>query len=113
MARPRCWMGLCRVDLLIPGASSLKDRRSVVRSLLEQCRRRFNLSAAELGPDGSHQEASLAFSLVASCSSEAQGRMAALESFLLRGEEVGPFEILHREQEVWCDDDFSPGTTES
>ena len=113
MARPRCWMGLCRVDLFIPGASSLKDRRSVVRSLLEQCRRRFNLSAAELGPDGNPQEASLAFGLVASCPSEVQGRLEALNSFLLRGEELGPFEILHREQEVWCDDDFSAGTTES
>lgn len=36
------------MDLLIPGSNSLKDKRQVVRSLLDTIRNRYNISAAEL-----------------------------------------------------------------
>jgi uncharacterized protein YlxP (DUF503 family) len=41
-------ISLLTIELLIPSARSLKDKRSVVRSLKERLRSRFNASVAEV-----------------------------------------------------------------
>lgn len=41
-------VGTCRVELMIPGSNSLKDRRQVVKSLVEHLRNKFNISVAEV-----------------------------------------------------------------
>src|SRR5205807_135802 len=41
-------VGLCTLDLIIPEANSLKDKRSVLKSMLEGIRHKFNVSAAEV-----------------------------------------------------------------
>ncbi len=41
-------VGWAELDLLLPGSNSLKDKRQVLRSLLERLRNRFNLAAAEV-----------------------------------------------------------------
>ncbi|MGH9476032.1 MAG: DUF503 domain-containing protein [Terriglobales bacterium] len=41
-------VGVLQIEIVLPGAASLKDRRQVVRSLKDQLRRRFNVSIAEL-----------------------------------------------------------------
>jgi uncharacterized protein YlxP (DUF503 family) len=42
-------VGVLTVDLLITDSNSLKDKRQVVKSLLDVIRNRYNISAAELG----------------------------------------------------------------
>ena len=41
-------IGLLTLDLIIPGARSLKDKRRVVKSLKDRIRHRFNGSVAEV-----------------------------------------------------------------
>ena len=41
-------VGLCTIELVIPEADSLKGKRSVLKSLLEGLRQKFNVSAAEV-----------------------------------------------------------------
>ncbi len=41
-------IGVCTVDLLIPESHSLKEKRHVLRSMLEGLRSKFNVSAAEV-----------------------------------------------------------------
>lgn len=41
-------VGICTIELYIPEANSLKDKRSVLKSMLEGMRGRFNVSAAEI-----------------------------------------------------------------
>ncbi len=41
-------VGLCTLELYIPEANSLKDKRSVLKSMLEGMRGKFNVSAAEV-----------------------------------------------------------------
>jgi hypothetical protein len=41
-------VGTCRADIFISDSNSLKDRRRVVRSILEHLRRNYNISATEL-----------------------------------------------------------------
>jgi len=42
-------VGILTITLAIHGADSLKDKRQVVKSLVETTRQRFNISAAEVG----------------------------------------------------------------
>jgi hypothetical protein len=42
-------VGILTVNLTIAESNSLKDKRQVIKSLLDQIRNKFNVSAAELG----------------------------------------------------------------
>lgn len=42
-------IGLLKLELSVPGAHSLKDKRRVVKSLKEKIRNRYNCSIAEVG----------------------------------------------------------------
>ena len=52
-------IGLLQLEVFVPGAQSLKDRRSVVKSVKEQLRGRFNVATAELDPSEAWQRATL------------------------------------------------------
>jgi hypothetical protein len=41
-------VGTCRADIFIADSNSLKDKRRVVRSILDHLRRNYNVSVAEL-----------------------------------------------------------------
>jgi uncharacterized protein YlxP (DUF503 family) len=41
-------VGVLQIELLIPGSSSLKDKRSVIRSMKDRMRRNFNVAVAEI-----------------------------------------------------------------
>jgi uncharacterized protein YlxP (DUF503 family) len=51
--------------LSLPGCASLKEKRSVVRSLKDRLRSRFQLSVAETGLQDVHAQAELSVALVA------------------------------------------------
>ncbi len=57
-------VGLLTVELFISDAASLKDRRRVVKSLLDRLANRHNVAVADLGPDRANQ-AVLALTTVA------------------------------------------------
>jgi len=42
-------IGVLTVDLLVSDSNSLKDKRQVIKSLLDGIRNKYNVSAAELG----------------------------------------------------------------
>ena len=52
-------------QLSLPGCASLKEKRSVVRSLKDRLRSRFQLSVAETGLQDVHAQAELSVALVA------------------------------------------------
>lgn len=52
------------LTLHVPGAQSLKDKRAVVRSVVERLRVRLNLSAAEVGLLNRPQAARIGFAVV-------------------------------------------------
>jgi uncharacterized protein YlxP (DUF503 family) len=57
-------VGVCTLRLLIAGSQSLKDKRQVVKSVLDRIRDRFNVSAAEVDELDSWRRATLAFACV-------------------------------------------------
>jgi uncharacterized protein YlxP (DUF503 family) len=56
---------LLTVDLLIPGCSSLKEKRYALSSLKTRLRRRFNVAVAEIGHHEKWQRCELAIVTVA------------------------------------------------
>jgi uncharacterized protein YlxP (DUF503 family) len=48
-AEERIFVGVLRVEVRVPGARSLKDRRQVVSSLRDRMRHRFDISFHEVG----------------------------------------------------------------
>jgi len=60
----RVYLILVTVDVLVPGATSLKDRRAVVNRIKDRIKSRFNASVAEVGELEKWQRASLAISMV-------------------------------------------------
>jgi uncharacterized protein YlxP (DUF503 family) len=65
MDERRIYVGLLVLDVYIPHASSLKDKRSVIRSICERSAARFRISYSEIGSKDLLQRASLAFAAVA------------------------------------------------
>lgn len=41
-------IGVCRLKIHIPGSQSLKDKRSIVKSLTSRLQKQFNISIAEV-----------------------------------------------------------------
>jgi uncharacterized protein YlxP (DUF503 family) len=41
-------IGLCTIDLHLPAANSLKDKRSVIKSVIRRIHNEFNVSIAEV-----------------------------------------------------------------
>jgi uncharacterized protein len=70
------------VDLRIVDARSLKDKRHVVKSLVETARRRFGISAAEVGHQERWQRAMLGFAVVASSARQATLVMDDVDRFV-------------------------------
>ncbi|HEX5323885.1 MAG TPA: DUF503 domain-containing protein [Capsulimonadaceae bacterium] len=58
-------IGTLTAQIEIAGADSLKDKRQVVKSLLERIRGKFNVSAAEVGDLDIWRRATLGFAVVA------------------------------------------------
>ncbi|HOJ92634.1 MAG TPA: DUF503 domain-containing protein [Dictyoglomaceae bacterium] len=57
-------VGVCRVNLSIPGSFSLKEKRRVKRSIVEKIRTRFNVSVAEIDSQEIWNELILGISIV-------------------------------------------------
>lgn len=96
------WIGVAECTLRLPYAGSLKERRQVVRSILEGVRSRFSLSSADLGPADKWQDAELGFAGAGSSPSELEERLRNLESFLARKEAEGEFETVCFTWEVFA-----------
>lgn len=70
------------VEIRIPDSHSLKDRRQVVRALLDGARHRFSVSAAEVGGQDTWQLATLGFAVVASEVRFAEEVVGSIDRFI-------------------------------
>ncbi len=100
--------GTLFIQINIPAAASLKDRRQVTRSIQERAKARFNISVADLGPDGMFKEAFLVFATVSSSLETTENRIQSLELMIRAMEDKGEFFVVrdHREVEsrAWFQD---------
>jgi uncharacterized protein len=71
-------IGSCLITLHLPGVRSLKEKRSIVKSILGRMRNRFNVSAAEVAAQDAHGRAVLGVACVSASGDYAQGQLEAL-----------------------------------
>jgi uncharacterized protein YlxP (DUF503 family) len=58
-------IGTLRIEVLLPAAHSLKDKRQVIKSIIETTRQKFNVSIAEVDDLDLWQRATLGLACVA------------------------------------------------
>lgn len=75
-------IGLLQARISIPEAHSLKEKRSVLRSLKDQTVAHMNVSVAEIGDQDVWQSAELAFVTVAATKDVVERRVSEIQSFL-------------------------------
>jgi uncharacterized protein YlxP (DUF503 family) len=68
-------IGVCTIDLRLPGNSSLKGKRSVIKSIVARVGREFNVSIAEVDAQDQWQRAVLGVACVSSSASYAHGQL--------------------------------------
>jgi uncharacterized protein YlxP (DUF503 family) len=75
-------VGVLRIELYVPHAQSLKDRRSVIQQLRGQLRSRFNVAVAELEDDGKWQRATMGISTLGDDRTYIQGLLREVTEWL-------------------------------
>jgi hypothetical protein len=90
-------VGAARVRLHVHGSQSLKQKRGVVRSIIQRVRNRFNLSVAEVGGQDTWQVAVLGLAIVANEAGTARRRLEQAVDFI---EGLHLAEVLEQEIEI-------------
>ena len=94
---PKMSVAVVQASLLVPGCRSLKDKRSVVKGLVERARNRFNASVAETGSLDLLQRADVGAALVSNDPRVAASEAEALLGFL---EGCPDVQVLDRQVEI-------------
>lgn len=91
-------VGTLSIRLMIRHAQSLKDKRSVIKSLKDNIRNRFNVSVAEVASQDSRQHAVLGIAMAGSDGRYIDGALAQVVNFV-RG--FRPAELVDYEVEIF------------
>ncbi|MGB5718465.1 MAG: DUF503 domain-containing protein [Gammaproteobacteria bacterium] len=82
------FISLLTIELLIPWARSLKDKRSAVRGLKDRLRSRFNASVAEVGYQDKWQRAVIAVCILGSDRRQLESDMARVRQLCEEAQNV-------------------------
>ena len=90
-------VAILQVRLHVPQANSLKEKRQVVKSILDRARSRYHVAAAEVDEQDIHRQAVLGFAAVSGSYSHAE----SVVTKILEGLRVHPAaRIIEHELEV-------------
>lgn len=90
-------VGLLVLDVFVPGSTSLKDKRRVMRSLIDRARQRLNVSVSEIDNQDKLGRGTVAFVAVATSDS---GVDRILEDVRNLAESIVPGGISEVERDV-------------
>lgn len=91
-------IGTLQVDVHVPQAQSLKDKRSVIKSLKDQLRNRFNIAVAELEPNEKWQRALLGIAAVGEERAHVEGALRQVIAALRANPLIA---LIRIEEEYW------------
>lgn len=96
------FLGSLSLELLLGDVHSLKEKRSVVRPIVAELRRRFEVSAAETGHLDLHRRAEIGIALVATDPAHCREVLEACERLVAGRPEI---ELLSAHPRIWDDTD--------
>ncbi|HUW02166.1 MAG TPA: DUF503 domain-containing protein [Acidimicrobiales bacterium] len=88
-----------QVEVHVPNARSLKNKRSAVKPVIEGARRRFGVSAAEVDHQHKWQRASIGFAVVSSTHAKAQDIIDSVERFVWSFPEI----VVMNADRIWLE----------
>jgi uncharacterized protein YlxP (DUF503 family) len=91
-------VGLLTLEIHLPDAHSLKDKRQVLRSLKDRLRGQFNVAIAELDHQELWQRALLG---IVTISGDAQHLEQSLRAVMLESERLLGRDLIHHEMEIF------------
>ena len=77
-------VGVCRFTLRLPGSSSLKDKRRVIKSLTTRLRNKFNVAVAEVATNDTWQIATIGVTCVSNDARHAREMLDSVMAFVER-----------------------------
>lgn len=75
-------VGVCKIKLSIDDAFSLKEKRHIIKSMVERIKSRFNASAAEVGLNDLWKNAEIGISCVSNEAAHADSMLANIVNFV-------------------------------
>ena len=96
------YVGTLELDLLLGDVHSLKEKRAVVRPIVAELRRRYDVAAAEAGHLDLHRRAVVGVAVVAADAGHCREVLDACERLVAGRPEV---ELLSARQRLYGDDD--------
>jgi len=91
-------VGVCTIDLRIPGIDSLKGKRSVVRKIKDRVKNTFNVSIAEVEDLDKLQRVGLGVALVSNDTKYIHSTLTKVVNFI---DHMYVAEIIDYHIEVW------------
>ena len=96
------WIGWIEFDLLLGDVHSLKEKRSVVRPIVAELRKRYDVSAAEAGHVDKHRRSLLGVAVVATDKGHCVEVLDACERLVASRPEI---ELLSARQQFVSEED--------
>jgi hypothetical protein len=90
-------VGICQLDLRIPENHSLKEKRHVLRKLIDRIRHRFNVAISEVGDNDLWQRAQIGFCIVGNDRRYVNSSLDKVVHFI---EQMNLVEMVHTEFEI-------------
>jgi uncharacterized protein YlxP (DUF503 family) len=75
-------IGSMQVEIYIPGATSLKDKRRIVKGMITKVQNRFNVSIVEIDSDDRWQRATLGIAMVGDDREHVERQLQFVQNFL-------------------------------
>ncbi|HAG07715.1 MAG: hypothetical protein XD69_0327 [Clostridia bacterium 62_21] len=92
------FVGVLTVELFCHAAMSLKDKRRVLRSLLDRLRGRYNVACAEVDGHDRWQVATIGIASVSNSANHLQDLLAGVLRFIQSSVEL---EVMDHQVEIW------------
>ncbi|MBI3752758.1 MAG: DUF503 domain-containing protein [Deltaproteobacteria bacterium] len=93
-------VGICQIDLLIHQAHSLKEKRKVLKAVVERVKNKFNASVAETGDNDVWQRSQIGLSVVGNDSGHINSTLDAILNFI---ESLHLAEVVDHKMEIITD----------
>lgn len=75
-------IGICQIDLIIHNSNSLKEKRQILKAIIERVKNRFNVSAAEVGDNDVWQRSQIGLSVVGNDSRHINSMLDKILNFI-------------------------------
>lgn len=90
-------VGICTCEILIYDSNSLKEKRGIIKSIIDKTKNKFNISISEVAENDKWQKAVIGFSVVSNDTKIVDSTMEKVIRFMSSYSEI---EIINIEKEI-------------